>query len=92
MTITPWHSQVDFEIAKRHNLDMEQIIDQRGRLRAAAPEFESYTVNGSAQGYRGATPYVRAGDAPVMLLAAIALALSLWLAARGTGRIRVPTP
>ena len=27
MTITPWHSQVDYEIAKRHNLDMEQIID-----------------------------------------------------------------
>ena len=20
MTITPWHSQIDFEIAKRHNL------------------------------------------------------------------------
>ena len=27
MTITPWHDAVDFEIAKRHNLDKEQIID-----------------------------------------------------------------
>jgi valyl-tRNA synthetase len=32
MTITPWHSSVDFEIAKRHNLDYEQIIDWRGKL------------------------------------------------------------
>lgn len=32
MTITPWHSGVDFEIAKRHNLDYEQVIDWRGKL------------------------------------------------------------
>ncbi len=32
MTITPWHSAVDFEIAKRHNLEYEQIIDERGIL------------------------------------------------------------
>ena len=30
MTITPWHDAVDFEIAQRHNLDKEQIIDERG--------------------------------------------------------------
>ena len=30
MTITPAHSLVDFEIAKRHGLDIEQIIDDRG--------------------------------------------------------------
>ena len=39
MTITPWHSQVDFEIAKRHNLDYEQIIDWRGKLLPIAGEF-----------------------------------------------------
>ncbi len=32
MTITPWHSSVDFDIAKRHNLDVEQIIDWNGKL------------------------------------------------------------
>ncbi|MES2437201.1 MAG: valine--tRNA ligase [Patescibacteria group bacterium] len=32
MTITPWHSAVDFEIAERHNLDKEQIIDKYGKL------------------------------------------------------------
>lgn len=32
MTITPWHSQVDFELAQKHKLDMEQIIDWQGKL------------------------------------------------------------
>lgn len=39
MTITPWHSSVDFEIAKRHDLEMEQIIDERGKLLPIAEEF-----------------------------------------------------
>jgi len=39
MTITPWHSQIDFEIATRHNLDIEQIIDWRGKLLEIAKEF-----------------------------------------------------
>jgi len=39
MTITPWHSKVDFEIAQRHNLDREQIIDERGLLLPIAGEF-----------------------------------------------------
>ena len=44
MTITPWHSQVDFEIAKRHNLDMEQIIDWRGKLLPIAGEFAGMKI------------------------------------------------
>ena len=32
MTITPSHSAVDFEIAQRHGLDVEQVIDDRGIL------------------------------------------------------------
>ncbi|HAU66176.1 TPA: valine--tRNA ligase [Candidatus Uhrbacteria bacterium] len=39
MTITPWHSMVDFEIAERHGLDKEQIIDREGKLLAIAGEF-----------------------------------------------------
>lgn len=45
MTITPWHSQVDFEIAKRHNLDMEQIIDWRAKLLPIAGEFEGLKIS-----------------------------------------------
>ena len=44
MTITPWHSNVDFEIAKRHNLDYEQIIDWRGKLLPVAGEFEGMDI------------------------------------------------
>ena len=32
MTITPWHDAVDFEIAERHGLDREQVIDYNGKL------------------------------------------------------------
>jgi valyl-tRNA synthetase len=39
MTITPWHDAIDFDIAKRHNLEMEQIIDMRGKLLPIAGEF-----------------------------------------------------
>lgn len=44
MTITPWHSGIDFEIAKRHNLDMEQIIDERGKLLPIAGEFAGMNI------------------------------------------------
>ena len=39
MTITPWHSAIDFEIAERHGLSREQIIDERGLLLPIAGEF-----------------------------------------------------
>ena len=45
MTITPWHSHIDFDIAKRHDLDYEQIIDWRGKLMATAgEEFEGMNI------------------------------------------------
>jgi valyl-tRNA synthetase len=39
MTITPWHDRTDFEIARRHNLDIEQVIDFDGKLMPIAGEF-----------------------------------------------------
>ena len=39
MTITPWHDQTDFDIAERHKLDKEQVIDERGHLLPIAGEF-----------------------------------------------------
>ena len=39
MTITPWHDAVDFDIAERHKLDKEQIIDKHGKLLPIAGEF-----------------------------------------------------
>ncbi len=45
MTITPWHDTADFEIAQRHNLEYEQIIDFYGKLLPiAGPEFEGKNI------------------------------------------------
>ncbi len=44
MTITPWHSQVDFELAKKYGLDIEQIIDWRGKLLPVAGEFAGMNI------------------------------------------------
>lgn len=45
MTITPWHDQTDFEIAERHKLDKEQIIDWKGKLLPIAGEFEGIHIS-----------------------------------------------
>ena len=44
MTITPWHDAVDFEIAERHKLEKEQIIDRLGRLLPIAGEFAGMKI------------------------------------------------
>jgi len=45
MTITPWHSHIDFDIAKRHDLEYQQIIDWRGKLMSTAgSEFEGMNI------------------------------------------------
>ncbi len=44
MTITPWHDAVDFAIAQRHQLDIEQIIDFNGQLLPIAGEFAGMPI------------------------------------------------
>ena len=44
MTITPFHSHIDFEIAERYNLDKEQIIDTYGKLLPIAGEFAGIPI------------------------------------------------
>ncbi len=39
MTITPTHDAHDFDIAQKHGLDMEQVINERGILLPIAGEF-----------------------------------------------------
>tara|TARA_B100000508_G_scaffold60333_1_gene47286 strand:+ start:326193 stop:328373 length:2181 start_codon:yes stop_codon:yes gene_type:complete len=46
MTITPWHSAIDFDIAKKHDLEYEQIIDFYGKLLpVAGEEFEGMKIS-----------------------------------------------
>lgn len=44
MTITPWHSMVDFELAQKYGLDYEQIIDKYGKLLPVAGEFAGMKI------------------------------------------------
>jgi len=44
MTITPWHSMVDFELAEKYKLDKEQIIDKYGKLLPIAGEFAGMKI------------------------------------------------
>lgn len=44
MTITPWHDATDFDIARRHDLPYEQIIDWRGKLLPVAGEFAGLKI------------------------------------------------
>ncbi len=45
MTITPWHDNTDFEIAEKHKLDKEQIIDKYGKLLPIAGEFSGMKIS-----------------------------------------------
>ncbi len=44
MTITPWHDTVDFDMAERHELDKEQIIDLHGKLLPIAGDFAGLSI------------------------------------------------
>ncbi len=45
MTITPWHDTADFEIAERHGLEKEQVIDYTGKLLPIAEEFAGMKID-----------------------------------------------
>ena len=45
MTITPAHSFIDFELAKKYKLPIVQIIDEKGNLTEQAGEFKGMNAN-----------------------------------------------
>jgi apolipoprotein N-acyltransferase len=46
-------------------------------VQASLPAFTRDALTGTVQGYSGATPYVRWGDWPALLLAALLLTLAV---------------
>lgn len=68
------------------NTGVTAIIDQHGRSVSRAPEFTRTALNGTAQGFTGATPYVRFGNYPVVLLSLAMLVLAIALRNRRTRR------
>jgi len=44
MTITPWHDLTDFDLAEKHGLPKEQVIDWYGKLLPIAGEFAGMKI------------------------------------------------
>jgi apolipoprotein N-acyltransferase len=63
------------------NTGISAIIDPDGQVRARSPQFETAVVRGTIRPYAGATPYVRFGDYPVILLVA-GILLVMWFTGR----------
>ena len=57
------------------NTGMTAVIDPRGRLVAVAPQYETVLLEARVQGYTGATPYVRTGNLPMLVLCGVLVAL-----------------
>jgi apolipoprotein N-acyltransferase len=63
------------------NTGISAIIDYRGRVVAHGPQFRQTVIDGSIVPRQGATPYVRFGNAPVVVLCLLCLLLP-WVYAR----------
>ncbi len=55
------------------NTGATAIIDARGEVAAQLPYLTVGALNGRVQGYRGATPFIRYGNWPALLLAGLLL-------------------
>ncbi len=58
------------------NTGISALIAPDGRVVERSPQFQTAVVRGEIEPRGGATPYVLAGNAPVLILAAIAIAVS----------------
>jgi apolipoprotein N-acyltransferase len=59
------------------NTGLTAIIDRHGRLLSHLPPYTEGVLHGTVNGYRGFTPYMRVGNAPVLLAIAASLATAL---------------
>ena len=67
------------------NTGVTAIIDPRGRVVARLPQFAEGILVGEVRGYVGASPYVRFGNVPIVLIC-LAVIAALALRARRVGR------
>jgi apolipoprotein N-acyltransferase len=69
------------------NTGISAIIDHTGRITEQAPQFEIAVVSGPVLPMQGATPYVRTGNVPIVLLS-VACLLLCWFKCRKQGMSR----
>jgi apolipoprotein N-acyltransferase len=58
------------------NTGMTGVVNERGEIVEVAPQFTTAAVTRRVQGYSGATPYVRMGNAPVIAISLALVALA----------------
>ncbi len=99
-TVAPWqHLQISQMRAletgrymlRATNTGITAIIDQRGEVLKRAPEFTTARLEGEAQGFAGATPYVRFGNFPALGLIALLLAVN-WIVGKVTAAREMQKP
>ncbi len=93
-----WGPQQHAQIAQMRALEMGRymlratntgvtaIVDHTGRMVSRAPEFTTIALDGTAQGFVGATPYVRYGNFVVVALSLSMLLIGVTLRNRRSGR------
>jgi apolipoprotein N-acyltransferase len=64
------------------NTGVTAIVDPRGAVVARLPSFTEGVLEGRVQGHTGATPYVRLGNAPMVVGAALVVLVATGLARR----------
>jgi apolipoprotein N-acyltransferase len=65
------------------NTGATAIIDARGTGLASLPVLVQSVLEGRVQGHAGATPYVRAGNLPFLVLDALLLVVAAAIGRRG---------
>lgn len=66
------------------NTGLTAIINERGEVLDKIEVFTTDALHGSAQGFTGATPYVRFGNMPILVLAGLLFLVGLLSAFRGS--------
>lgn len=67
------------------NTGATAVVDPKGRIRAQLKPFTRDVLTTSVQGYQGLTPYVRFGNAAIVLLASALLLAARFLARKSSG-------
>jgi apolipoprotein N-acyltransferase len=68
------------------NTGVTAIIDPRGRVVANLPQFTEGILAGEVQGYVGASPYVKQGNTPIVLVCVVLLGALVFIRGR-VGRV-----
>lgn len=72
--------ELERAVVSATNDGVTAIIDHRGRVTDALPQFQEGVLTGWVQPRRGATPYARLGDAPIVVALFAVLGLTaVWL-------------